>query len=142
MTKERRLAILMWEEIKTYIRDAKRPSDMDGLAVTKIKYDFMTKHHVQWRHGCWFCQYVRYLDEIHGEGCQRCPLSDGSADAILGHKSGCCRNTYSRVVNARLRKIKLKACDEIIATLKGETYGKRKSASDNGRSIRRNDTAN
>lgn len=142
MTKERRLAIQMWEEIKAYIRDVKRPSDIDILAITKIKCDFTLKHRVQWRHGCWFCKYVRYLDEIHGEGCQRCPLSDGHADAILGYKSGCCHNAYSRVVKARLRKTKLKACDEIIVTLKGEIYGKRKSASGNGRSIHRNDTEN
>ena len=142
MTKERRLAIQMWEEIKEVIRTVKRPSAIDELSVANIKYVFIAKHHVQWPHGCWFCQYVRYRDEIHGEGCQRCPLSDGHADAILGYKSGCCRNAYSRVVKARLRKTKLKACDEIIATLKGEIYGKRKSASGNGRSIRRNDTSN
>ena len=142
MTKERRLAIQMWEEIKEAIRIVKRPSDVYATFISHIKLNFMIEHKLDWQHGCWFCQYVRYHDEIHGEGCQRCPLSDGSADAINGYASGCNDNAYDTVLCARMRKTKLKACDEIIATLKGEIYGKRKSASGNGRSIRRNDTAN
>ncbi len=141
MTKERRLAIQMWEEIRVHIRDAGRLTDI-AHAISRLKYWFMTEHNLHWFHGCWFCQYVRYTDKIHGEGCQRCPLSDGSSDAIQGYVTGCRNNAYDKVLHARMRKTKLEACDEIIATLKGETYGKRKSASGNGRSIRRNDTAN
>lgn len=119
MTKERRLAIQMWYEIRARIRDVKRPSNMDGLAVAQIKHKFAVDHHLQWEYGCYFCEYVRYHDEIHGEGCQRCPLSDGSADAINGYKSGCCKNAYHRVVDGQMRKTKLEACDEIISALKG-----------------------
>ena len=120
MTKERRLAIQMWEEIREAIRTAKRPRDVNTEFIRRIKRHFTTEYELYWKYGCWFCQYVRYKDvHVHGEGCQRCPLSDGSAEAILGHRSGCWHNAYNRVVYARLRKTKLKACDEIIATLKG-----------------------
>lgn len=119
MTKERKLAIQMWEEIKAHIRDVKRPSDVDASFIWRIKLNFMTEHNLDWMHGCWFCQYVRYHDEVHGEGCQRCPLSNGSADAINGYDSGCSDNVFATVLDARMRKTKLKACDEIIRILKG-----------------------
>lgn len=119
MTRERRLAIQMWEEIKKAVIDAERPSDIDVTFIAELKYKFCTIYRLNWSHGCWFCKYVRYHDEIHGEGCQRCPLSDGHKGAILGIDSGCCENAYSRVLNARQRKTKLKACDEIIRILNG-----------------------
>ena len=119
MTRERRLAIQMWEEIKAHIRDAKRPSDIDAGWIMLFKHAFCADRNISWFHNCWFCKYVRYHDEVHGEGCQRCPLSDGHKDAILGFDSGCCKNAYSRVLNAKQRKTKLKACDEIIRILNG-----------------------
>lgn len=119
MTRERRLAIQMWEEIKCAIINAEKPSDIDCSTVTELKYKFCTIHKLKWNHCCWFCKYVRYHDKIHGEGCQRCPLSDGHKAAILGFDSGCCKNAYDRVLNARQRKTKLKACDEIIRILNG-----------------------
>lgn len=119
MTKERRLAIQMWEEIKKAIIDAKRPSDIDCCTVTKLKHKFCVINELNWMHGCWFCKYVRYHDKIHGEGCQRCPLSDGHKGAIIGYDSGCLRNAYYRVIHTRTRKAKLKACDEIIRILNG-----------------------
>lgn len=119
MTRERRLAIQMWEEIKYAIINAERPSDINSSTITELKYKFCFTHKLNWNHGCWFCEYVRYKDYIHGEGCQRCPLSDGSKGAIIGESSGCCRNAYSRVCDARMRKTKLKACDEIIRILNG-----------------------
>lgn len=119
MTKERRLAIQMWEEIKSAIINAEKPSDIDCVSVARLKCKFCVDHKIRWVHDCWFCQYVRYHDNLHGEGCQRCPLSDGNKDAIVGVQTGCTTNAYDRVVNARLRKTKLKACDEIIRILNG-----------------------
>lgn len=119
MTRERRLAIQMWEEIKKAVIDAKRPMDINAEFVAQFKYVFCAKHEISWLHGCWFCKYVRYHDNLHGEGCQRCPLSDGHKGAILGYESGCCENAYNRVLNARQRKTKLKACDEILRILYG-----------------------
>lgn len=119
MTRERRLAIRMWEEIKKAVIDAKRPSDIDPVFISELKYKFCIIHHLNWLHGCWFCKYVRYRDDKHGEGCQRCPLSDGHKEAILGYHSGCWYNAFNKVCNARQRKTKLKACDEIIRILNG-----------------------
>ena len=119
MTRERRLAIQMWEEIRAHIKDVKRIKDIDCHKINAIKTRFICDHNLQWFHGCWFCQYVRYHDTLHGEGCQRCPLSDGHAGAIIGEESGCYKNAYYRVINARQRKTKLKACDEIIRILNG-----------------------
>ena len=119
MTRERRLAIQMWEEIKKAIIDTKRVSDIDTHAIAVLKCEFCHINELNWQHGCWFCKYVRYHDKVHGEGCQRCPLSDGHEGAIIGYESGCCKNAYHRVVCARMRKTKLKACDEIIRILNG-----------------------
>ena len=119
MTRERRLAIQMWETIRAHIRDAKRPSDINLDFIVRFKYGFCADHELSWMYGCWFCKYMRYHDKIHGEGCQRCPLSDGHKGAIIGYESGCCENAYNRVLNARQRKTKLKACDEIIRILNG-----------------------
>ena len=119
MTKERKLAIQMWEVIKKAVIDAKRPSDIDSVFVAKLKLEFCLNNNLDWMHGCWFCQYVRYHDVKHGEGCQRCPLSDGHEEAILGSQSGCYYNAFNKVCEARQRKTKLEACDEIIRILNG-----------------------
>jgi hypothetical protein len=119
MTKERKLAIQMWEEIKDAIIKAKRVSDIGNSTLIRLKAMFCFSHNLDWRFDCWLCQYVRYYDKVHGEGCQRCPLSSGSKDAIAGNNSGCVNGVYHRVANAKQRKTKLKACDEIIRILNG-----------------------
>ena len=119
MTRERKLAIQMWEEIKDAIIKAKRVSDIDNLAIVRLKAVFCGDHDLNWDYDCWFCKYVRYYDDVHGEGCQRCPLSDGSKGAIIGSRSGCINGVYRRVANAKQRKTKLQACDEIIRILNG-----------------------
>lgn len=119
MTKERRLAIQMWEEIKEAIRETKRIKFIDSMFIASAKETFAKEHNINWAHDCWFCTYVRYHDILHGEGCQRCPLSDGSKGAIIGETTGCGRNAFNRVLGAKQRKTKLKACDEIIRILNG-----------------------
>lgn len=119
MTRERRLAIQMWEEIKYAIIKAERVKDIDGSAVRRMKSIFCFNHNLRWFENCWLCHYVRYHDELHGEGCQRCPLSDGHKEAIIGVESGCYKNAYNRVIHAQTRNAKLKACDEIIRILNG-----------------------
>lgn len=119
MTRERRLAIQMWKEIRAYIQNIPRLKDVDMWCVLDWKRTFCIEHELNWMYGCWLCQYVRYHDKEHGEGCQRCPLSDGHKGAIMGYNTGCCENAYDRVLHARQRKTKLKACDEIIRILNG-----------------------
>lgn len=108
MTKERRLAIQMWDMLRAHIRDAERLTGMANT-IARLKYRFMVDHNLHWRHGCWFCQYVRYYDKVHGSGCQRCPLSDGSSKAIKGDASGCANGAYYRVLYARTREAKTKS---------------------------------
>lgn len=119
MTRERKLAVQMWEEIKKAVIDAKRLRDINAEFIAQLKHVFCAEHDLHWQCGCWLCQYVRYHDELHGEGCQRCPLSDGHKGAVLGYDLGCRENAYNRVLTARQRKTKLKACDEIIRILNG-----------------------
>ncbi len=125
MTKERRLAIQMWDEVRAHIRDAKRIALLSPEFIRKLKHRFVREHELNWAQDSWFCQYVRYRDATHGTGCQRCPLSDGSRNAINGYDSGCNHNAYYKALYGKTIKIRLKACDEIIATLKGVSNDKR-----------------
>lgn len=74
MTRERRLAVQQWEEI--YKSSAQNIAD--------VKASFCEEHDLQWKHNCWFCQYVRkdwrnYLKsrsniDLGANACQKCPL--------------------------------------------------------------------
>ena len=60
MTKERRLAIQMWQEI---VNKCKAGEDFN---VAQFKDDFCKEHHLNWTSNCYFCQYCR--------SCSECPL--------------------------------------------------------------------
>ena len=62
MTKQRRLAIQMWQEIV----DKCRTSDDFNLA--DYKADFCKKHGLNWFANCYFCNYFN--------PCSKCPLDD------------------------------------------------------------------
>ena len=97
MTKERRLAILMWQEIKdNLVVDS-------SFRVVLFKITFCETHSLHWRCSCWLCQYIRR--------CEKCPLND--CDAL--------DSTYMQVGNVHLPvEVRVEACDKIINALKGE----------------------
>jgi len=120
MTKERRLAIQMWEEISAHMKNAKRIDLLSPDYICKLIRGFVREHQLDWLCDSWFCQYARYRDGIHGIGCQRCPISDRRRDTMDGYTSGCSHNVYYKVLYGKTLKIRREACDEIVRVLKGE----------------------
>lgn len=98
MTKERRLAIEMWEQIVEVLENGE-PGKCYLPIINSIKEDFCKAHNLEWKHYCWFCQYVRrdwrpYLssrEEVpkYWNGCQRCPLYKERADILGDDECGC-----------------------------------------------------
>ena len=70
MTKERRLAILMWEEVARQL-ESSPDKYVDAI---KIKRDFCSKHGLKWKCDCWFCEYIKE--------CSKCPLSFKDEDGL------------------------------------------------------------
>lgn len=129
MTKERRLAIKMWQEIVDML-------EKENIDVDYQKNNFCKKYHVLWSHGCWFCQYVRkeYRSRLKSRrdidfdinGCENCPLYKEfqSRNAIPEEDfCGCSTNyetLYSQVVKRfRSRTEKLNSAKKILELLKG-----------------------
>lgn len=133
MTKERRLAIEMWERI---IVGIKMGTLRSGLAVDRFKSTFCEEHNLNWQHDCWFCQYVRHDYranlpsrediEIHSNNCYECPLYKYLSTQIAPGSNGCgCDTTlhtplYSRV----LHELDIEAAELIMKALKGEEIWK------------------
>ena len=63
MTKERKHAIKMWEEI---VKKLKKGDKLFNLVIFKML--FCKKHNMDWVNDCYFCQYCRQRT--------RCPISD------------------------------------------------------------------
>lgn len=107
MTKERKLAIKMWEGVKEHLPqwyEEDRWDIVDNLR--GFKADFCFKNNLHWNCYCWFCQYFRDV-------CDRCPLK--SCDYTEP------TTAWARIVDEDTSlEIKLQAVDEIIAALKGE----------------------
>ena len=72
MTRERKFAIQMWQEI---VDKCKASNDFN---VVKFKKEFCKEHNLHWINNCYFCQYCRPCS-------LRCPLID-------------CKPIYSEVV--------------------------------------------
>lgn len=110
MTKERKLAIEMWESVKAYIVDADKKGTLYDVeihdAVVMLKGDFCEKHGLQWAADCWFCQYV--------SDCEQCPLGMGA------HVDEDCADYYIVINDFTTTEQKIKACDNIINALKGK----------------------
>lgn len=76
MTKERKVAIKMWEDIVTQLSTI--------LGLSTFKSEFMDHYPYEWQNDCWFCQYCRKdyrfghvgrADLEHEENhCEACPL--------------------------------------------------------------------
>ena len=119
MTKERKVAIEQWQTIRRWIEETP-----DCIVMIKPLVSY------EWKHNCWFCQYVRdYNDDalcIY-EGCKQCPLNKWALNKgiIKSHNDfGCLhdkRTLYSMVCNPRYSlEERLEACDLIIKAPKGE----------------------
>ena len=62
MTKQRRLAIQMWQEIVDKCRSG------EYFNLFEYKTDFCKKHDLVWQANCYFCNYF--------DPCSKCPLDD------------------------------------------------------------------
>ena len=97
MTKERKLAIEMWQDIRD-----KLLTSLINFDVEMYKRKFCKEHDLEWKHSCWFCRYIPY--------CSKCPLRDCST-----------YSDYDNVVNDRRdRDKRVEACNAIIKALGGE----------------------
>ena len=106
MTKERKLAIKMWLEVKERIPGWCEQYNGDIVCVLKwFKSDFCFRNKLRWDNNCWFCQYTC-------SECNRCPLKSCEyTDASTA---------WSRLANEWVTvEGKLQAVDEIIAALRG-----------------------
>ena len=109
MTKERKLAIQMWEEIVEALEQGKRDTKYARPIVSVIKQAFCEKHNLKWENNCWFCQYIRHdyrpMDtrkhiSRYWNGCQHCPLYHEHEDIMRNDECGCTefKNTLWRQV--------------------------------------------
>lgn len=106
MTKERRLAIKMWEGLRDNLAD--KPKDVSNFDfVTTYKKLFCELYKLHWDGHCWFCQYIRIKYT-----CKKCPL-----------KSCFERTAIYRIVmdihEIHSIQERIDVCNEIIAALKG-----------------------
>ena len=97
MTKERKLAIQMWQNIRGML------SASDGQipeSISDYKEMFCKDHDLQY--SCWFCHYIQH--------CAKCPLH------------GCHSNSdYDTVISAWLNTdSRVKVCNNIIKALGGK----------------------
>lgn len=107
MTKERRLAIKMWEGVRERLPEWYEDDRIIVDCLKDFKLDFCFENNLHWQFECWFCQYTRFK-------CNKCPLR--SCD----YKEP--TTAWARIVNENISlETKLQAVDEIIATLKGES---------------------
>jgi hypothetical protein len=118
MTRERKLAIQMWEEIKDKIKSDNISMD----EIREMKYKFTFEHNLGWLHSCYFCEYIRcerFYDTLDLQGCQKCPIAKPISRICL-NKCGCGTfSTYSVIINKRYPKfIRVMACNKIIKALK------------------------
>ena len=98
MTKERKLAIQMWYNIKNKIIYYSYFSDR---SIWYYKEEFCKEHNLKWLNHCWFCQYM--------PKCEYCPLRNCSHSSV-----------YHIICTSQADKeIRLEACDIIIAALEG-----------------------
>ena len=114
MTRERKLAIQMWEEVKKQLPEWGHEPVVE---LKTYKMDFCFFHGLDWKFDCWFCQYVREHSRIitwdKDQECVKCPLQSCDHMNPL--------TAWARIVNGDTSlETKLQACDDIIAALKGE----------------------
>lgn len=135
MTRERRVAVEMWERVRDELLGAKSvlecrmTRDRDGLAgceysddvfenadewLSTLKLNILKKEGLSWRNNCWLCQYV---------GCSGCPLNDGrtSCSQCVLFGEVLFESPYSTVVNEDADiDARIEAAETIVAVHKGE----------------------
>ena len=144
MTKERKIAIKIWEDIKQGILN----DTLTRRMFSENKADIARKYGVssyapdciRWDNDCWFCQYVRrdykrFGDFWEGtgkakglgeEGCNLCPLAKAHPlydPSDAEHDCGCMLpNSPYRIARNifHTNEERAAACDLIIKALKGE----------------------
>ena len=95
MTRERKFAIQMWQEI---VEKCKANND-GNFNLVEFKKDFCKEHSLHWLNDCYFCQYCRPCS-------LRCPLVD-------------CKPIYTEV----LYRNDVASAEIILNTLKGIKKG-------------------
>lgn len=100
MTKERKLAIQMWKDIRDMLSFSCEVTRGD---IRVYKYEFCKSHKLNWLNNCWLCQYIH--------SCSKCPLKNCDVDY----------SSY-RTVTDPLEKtdIRMDACSVIIKALGGQ----------------------
>ena len=133
MTKERKLAIQMWEQIVTEIKNGALRS---GVAIDRFKTRFCEEHNLQWKCDCWFCQYVRrdYRAKLPSRKnvecsmnrCQECPLYKylSSQQALQPDECGCNTAMSASLYLRVLYRLDVEAAELIMKALKGEEIWK------------------
>ena len=134
MTRERSIAIKIWQAVyKIWAENRQR-----GLSLEVLKDIEADKYKVDWKHNCWFCQYVRqdYRSVLESRkaissrsnGCQKCPLYKYAVNEIgyipSNNFCGCDldnpHTVYHRAIHGASKEVQLEALDLIIRALKGE----------------------
>lgn len=104
MTKERKLAIEMWWDIRDMISASDR---LPREVIKKYKSEFCEQHELDWHNDCWFCQYR--------PSCFKCPLKECLKTSASSNP------LYVRVLNPCENKdARIEACNNIIKALGGE----------------------
>ena len=111
MTKERKLAIQMWEQIKEALPKWYAYNKYEvGRIVLVYKYQFCRAKKVHWVSYCWLCQYAKTSEC----SCKHCPLK------TCGYMTNGEPSPWQIIMQSRSSlKAKLDACDTIITALKG-----------------------
>lgn len=140
MTRERKLAIQMWKEIRSILKN--KPEELNTpYALIKYKEEFCAKHNLYWFSSCWFCHYIVAADKesslffcstkhgtcplykpLHEYYPMKSPERKGCLDYFI--VSNQCGEASSKYLadNGFQFKIeeRIAACDRIIKTLGGE----------------------
>ena len=104
MTKERRLAIEMWEKIRDSIENETATYLFLDDDIYILKNDFLHDKGLCWESNCWFCHYIR--------NCEVCPLGHCDTGSAL-----------SVVMNPQLPTAnRVASCDYIIEALRGNVH--------------------
>lgn len=129
MTKERRLAIKMWQEIVDIL-------EIGNIDLNAQKHRFCVNNNIYWENDCWFCQYIRkdYRYNLKSRcdidwltnGCEDCPLYKEfqSRNAIPEDDFCGCTIEYdtlfAQVFEPSSRTKKLNSAKIILELLKGD----------------------
>lgn len=110
MTKERKIAIAMWEFIERQLLNALDEDyneDEDNVpTIAYLKEKFTEKYGIKWKYNCYLCHYI--------PSCSKCPLNDGYNECNS-------QSLYGIVTNPNLSyEVRARAARAIVDILKGK----------------------